>query len=366
MSRAGILLVFLFVIVANLYADNFISRTYSDPGGKTFPYEIQIPPGYDKTKQYPVALFFHGTGEQGTDILNQMGVGAIYHSAPDWSVKFPTFVIFAEGSADEQVAHKILDSAASEFSIDKNRLYTQGLPFVARTYTDPGGKTLPYELMIPSGYDATKKYPVILFFHGAGEVGADNFAQLRNGAIKYGSPDFQAKNPCFVIVPQCPDGDKWVDMNWGAPSSVRPPQPTSAMQLALKILDGVTSEFNIDKNRTYVLGLSMGGYAVWDCVTRYPDRFAAGIVWCGGGDENTVTAAVARVPVWAFHSSDDPIVPVIRDRNMVAAMTKMGGHPRYTEFNGLGHYAWNKAFDEPQLFPWLFQQQLDQRPPVGK
>ena len=106
----------------------------------------------------------------------------------------------------------------------------------------------------------------------------------------------------------------------------------------------------------------MGGYAVWDCVTRFPGRFAAAILTCGGGDETTVTPEVARVPVWAFHSSDDTVVPVVRDRNMIAAMQKAGGHPRYTEFNWLWHTCWWKAWTDPDLFPWLFAQRLDQRP----
>ena len=103
----------------------------------------------------------------------------------------------------------------------------------------------------------------------------------------------------------------------------------------------------------------MGGYASWDCITRYPERFAAGIVCCGGGDENTVTAAVAQVPVWVFHSDNDPTVPVVRARHMVAAMKKMGGTPRYTEYSGLGHDIGDRAYEE--ALPWLLDQRLDQR-----
>jgi predicted peptidase len=230
--------------------------------------------------------------------------------------------------------------------------------FTPRIYTGPTGKTLPYELLIPPGYDKSRTYPLILFFHGAGERGSDNQIQLRFVARDCATADFQAKHPCFVIAPQCPAGEQWVDMPWAATSGVRPAQPSPAMQLALGALAEVTAQFNIDKSRIYATGLSMGGYAVWDCVTRFPDRFAAGVACCGGGDENTVTAAVAKVPVWAFHSDNDPIVPVVRSRNMIAAMKKMGGNPHYTEYQGLGHLIGPKAYSEPELYPWLFQQAL--------
>jgi len=111
---------------------------------------------------------------------------------------------------------------------------TRADDYLARTFADGSGKTLPYRLFVPAGYDATKKYPVILFFHGAGERGTDNNAQLAHVAPVFVTPDFQAAHPCFVIAPQCPPDQQWVDMPWGAQSGVRPAQPSQAMQLALR------------------------------------------------------------------------------------------------------------------------------------
>jgi predicted peptidase len=230
--------------------------------------------------------------------------------------------------------------------------------FVARLYTSPDGKTLPYRLLIPANYDAHTKYPVILFFHGSGERGTDNKAQLGPGIPDFTKPEDRAKYPAFIIAPQCPPNQGWVDMPWSEQTGNRPAQPSEPMQLALKILDSVNAEFSTDKNRIYAMGLSMGGYATWDCVTRFPDRFAAGVPVCGGGDENSVTATVAQVPVWAFLSSDDPAVPPIRSIHMIEAMIKMGGHPRLYVYSGLGHGSWDKAFSEPELLPWLFAQHL--------
>jgi lysophospholipase L1-like esterase len=132
------------------------------------------------------------------------------------------------------------------------------------------------------------------------------------------------------------------------------------MQLALEALDTVCKEFSVDSTRLYVTGLSMGGYATWDCVTRFPNRFAAGAPICGGGDEKTVTAAAAKVPVWAFHSDDDAVVKVIRTRNMIKAMRAAGGQPKYFEYFGLNHASWNKAYGEPEFLPWMFAQRLGQ------
>jgi predicted peptidase len=228
--------------------------------------------------------------------------------------------------------------------------------FKARIFTDTDGRTMPYRLLMPDHYDRAVKYPVILLFHGSGERGIDNGAQLRHGAAELSTPAARAKFPAFIIVPQCPENDGWVNTAWSAPSSLRPQQPSESMQLAMKILDSVMAEFSTDKDRVYVMGISMGGYGVWDCITRYPQRFAAGVAVCGGGDENTVTAEVAQVPVWVFGSSDDPNVPPVRGLHMVEAMLNHGGHPRYYLYTDLGHVSWDKAFGEPDLLPWVFKQ----------
>jgi predicted peptidase len=108
------------------------------------------------------------------------------------------------------------------------------------------------------------------------------------------------------------------------------------MRMNVKLLAALQKEFSIDPDRVYVAGLSMGGFGVWDALTRYPGLFAAGVAVCGGGDESKV-AAIGKTPVWAFHSEDDPIVKVARSRNMVKALRDAGGTVKYTEYQGLGH-----------------------------
>jgi predicted peptidase len=245
--------------------------------------------------------------------------------------------------------------------------------FQARIYTNSTGDTLPYRLLVPKNYDASKQYPLVLFLHGAGSRGTDNQAQLKNGAWRFDTPEDREQFPCFVIVPQCPKNEQWVDMPWNADSGKRPEKPSHSMRLALEIFDNTLKEFPVDTNRLYVAGISMGGFGAWDCITRFPGRFAACFATCGGGDESTITPEVAKTPVWTFHSTDDRTVKVKRTRNMVAAMEQAGGHPHYFEYNDKGHDVWTTAYSEPEALSWMFAQrrgqpdtyQLKAKPPAG-
>ncbi len=235
--------------------------------------------------------------------------------------------------------------------------------FAARTFTNTAGATLPYRLLSPQNYDTNKTYPLVLFLHGAGERGDDNQKQLTHGTRLFTQPAVREKFPCFVVAPQCPTNQQWVNMPWTGNSGVRPAQPSAALQLTLQLLDALPRQVRLDTNRVYVTGLSMGGFGTWDAITRFPARFAAAAPICGGGDEKTINTAVANVPVWAFHSDDDQIVKVVRSRNMIAAMRAAGGKPHYFEYFGLGHFSWGKAYGEPELLPWMFAQRRGEPDP---
>ena len=114
-------------------------------------------------------------------------------------------------------------------------------------------------------------------------------------------------------------------------------------------------EFSIDQERLYVTGLSMGGYGTWDLLTRQPQRWAAVAPVCGGGDASRIAPAKG-VAVWAFHGVLDPTVPVVRTREMIAALEAAGGKPLYSEYPYVKHDSWNIAYAEPELLPWMFAQ----------
>ena len=227
--------------------------------------------------------------------------------------------------------------------------------FQARTYTDAAGGKLQYRLLTPKGYDKGKKYPLVLFLHGAGERGDDNFKQLVHGMNDFASDERMAEYPCFVIAPQCPENSLWVDTPWSADSHTMPEKPTEPLRQSLEAVAALQKEFSIDGDRLYITGLSMGGFGVWDAVQRHPEMFAAAVPVCGGGD-TACAEKIKGVPIWAFHGAEDTAVKTKRSRDMIAALKKAGGEPKYTEYEKVGHDSWTATYHDPKTFAWLFSQ----------
>ena len=208
-----------------------------------------------------------------------------------------------------------------------------------------------YRLFVPPDYDAAKKYPIVLWLHGAPGRGSDNFSQLSGGnfagAHFWTTPEKQEKYHAFVLAPQV-DAAK----GWARPHTNTPPV---AIRLALEILDMIEKQYSIDRAREYVVGQSMGGEGVWAALSIAPRRFAAAIALCGYGDAYMIPR-VAKIPVWIFQGEEDPLVPVTRARQWVAELRNAGGTPKYTEYPSIGHDVWDVAFSEPGLAEWLFSQ----------
>jgi len=221
---------------------------------------------------------------------------------------------------------------------------------VAKVYKDSQGRSMPYRLYVPETYDKQKKYPLVLYLHGGGGRGDDNRKQIEGGngylVDLLVSRSTQAKYPSIVVVPQSP-GEGWVGFD-----SIT---PTSYLNLVLDLIKDLDSSYSIDTDRRYVLGQSMGGFGTFAILTMQPNMFAAAVPLCGGGDESKA-AQIAHVPLWAFHGELDQAVSVSRSRNMIAALTKAGGKPKYTEYKGEGHAIWTTVVKEPELLPWMFSQ----------
>ena len=232
--------------------------------------------------------------------------------------------------------------------------------FQARSHKISATKTMGYRLFIPKNYQASTRYPLVLTLHGSGERGNDNAAQLKHDVSKMWADDsIQTRHPGFVLAPQCPANDKWVDVDWALGPYDQSKVPISdEMQAVVAILDSLGREFSLDSNRIYVTGISMGGYGAFDIVTRYPNRFAAAYPICGAGDPTRATA-IAMLPLWAIHAADDPTVPVAGSRDMINALKQAGGQPKFTEYpvsQRIGHSAWVPAAKEPGLVTWLYSQ----------
>jgi len=212
--------------------------------------------------------------------------------------------------------------------------------FLDRSHQDPDGKAAKYVLFVPHDYKGDKPVPLILFLHGAGESGNDGHKQAQVGlgsAIKKQEQTF----PCITIFPQSQK------RTWqaGKPDAQR----------ALDILAEVRKKYKIDPKRSYLTGLSMGGYGTWSLAVEHPEMWAAIVPICGGGDPKQA-AKIKDIPCWCFHGDKDTAVKVERSREMIKALEAAGGHPKYTEYPGVGHNSWDKAYGTPELYKWLLKQ----------
>lgn len=278
---------------------------------------------------------------------------------------------YVEGGCKEltdqlAILNRLRDSKENEFVVaqkavpaqtpipaDAKQKETQAL-LEARIYTGAAGKKLPYRLLKPDGYDPKQKYPLVLLLHGSGERGDDNEKQLVHGVPEFVREENRKAYPCFLAVPQCPKSQKWADWVPGP----RPAQPSEPSRLALELLDSLQKEFSIDTKRIYITGISMGGFGTWDLITRHPERFAAAVPICGGGDPAQM-AKVANMPIWAFHGGKDTAVKPASSRDLIEALKKAGGSPKYTEYPDVGHASWVPAYKDPELFQWLFAQKRE-------
>ncbi|HTF17875.1 MAG TPA: hypothetical protein VK658_07370 [Chryseolinea sp.] len=213
----------------------------------------------------------------------------------------------------------------------------------ARTFTDAQGDTIRYQLIYPENLDSTKKYPMVVCLpYGGGIEGSPAAQFLLTEASR-------KKYPSFLFVPFCPNGTGWGGI---------PNYPTMDT-VVFESIEAVENELNIiDANRVYVTGVSRGGYGSWHFISLRPDLFAAAMPVCGGGDPN-LAANMVDVAVWAFHGEDDRNVPVSGSRDIIAAIKKSGGSPRYTEFPDSGHDIWHYVTTTPGVFEWLFEQKRE-------
>ena len=215
-----------------------------------------------------------------------------------------------------------------------------------------------YRLLRPASVEAGKRYPVVLFLHGAGERGSDNTAQLKYLPTWLAEPAWRERFPCFVVAPQCRADHRWAAFDWSdKKSSPLQAEPTADLAAAIAALDKVCDSEPVDEDRVYLTGLSMGGYGSWELAARMPRRFAAVVPICGGGDE-AQAAKLVGLPIWCFHGAADRVVPVARSQSMIAAVEAAGGSPKYTEFPGVGHNSWTLAYRDSGLLDWLFAQRL--------
>lgn len=232
--------------------------------------------------------------------------------------------------------------------------------YQAKTYVAPNGESMNYRVLLPENYDADKKFPLVLFLHGAGERGADNLAQLRHGGGMFTNPVNREKYPAIVLFPQCPAELYWPfdtrpdrGFSLGAFPESYPISP--ALSMAKGLLDQYIDSGKVDTRRIYVIGLSMGAMGTFDLVCRYPELFAAAVPICGGVNPLRLKQATP-VAFRIFHGDDDNVVPCENSRKAYEALKLYGAEVEYIEFPGVNHGSWTPAFNTPDFMEWIFNQ----------
>ncbi|HSN62327.1 MAG TPA: prolyl oligopeptidase family serine peptidase [Ferruginibacter sp.] len=225
-----------------------------------------------------------------------------------------------------------------------------------------GTDSLPYRLLLPENYDATKKYPLVFFMHGAGERGNDNEKQLIHGAKLFLREDTRKNYPAIVVFPQCPQNSFWSNVSFRADSLGKRSfvfkadvAPTIAMKMANALLHQIIQQYPVQKKQVYIGGLSMGGMGTFEMVYRNPKLFAAAVPICGGGDP-AIAKKVKKTKWWVFHGAKDDVVPPACSQEMVTALQAVNANVKFTLYPNANHNSWDAAFAEPGLLSWLFAQ----------
>jgi len=212
------------------------------------------------------------------------------------------------------------------------------------------GQQYNYLLEVPDAAERPEAgWPILIFLHGAGERG-DDLERVRF----HGPPKLVATFPelasCVLAAPQCPADEWWQLSTLGT------------------FVEELLERPDIDPDRVYLTGLSVGGYATWNLLAAYPDVFAAAVPICGGGQLGRVfpdfpngfrleaLLEAKHVPVRAFHGELDPIFPPVESTMLVEALQAAGGDAEVTVYPGVEHDSWTETYANPELYTWMFAQ----------
>lgn len=197
-------------------------------------------------------------------------------------------------------------------------------------------KGLKYKIAYPNGFSKKGKYPVLFFFHGAGERGDDLEKIYVHGIFKEIKKGKEF--PFIAVAPLCKEGEVWYD------------ELSTVKKFILKVINNKY----IDNNKIYISGISMGGYMSWQLLMSLAGTFTAGVICCGGG--MYWNAGVIKVPLLVFHGDIDTLVNVKSSELMVNAINENGGNAKLTVYEGVAHDSWTRTFENEEIYKWLLSQ----------
>jgi predicted peptidase len=209
---------------------------------------------------------------------------------------------------------------------------------VEQSLTTSSGNDVDYLLYLPKNYTASgKKVPLMLFLHGRGESNGPLSVVAKWGPPRRLAAGEQMKY--LVVSPQCPPESFW--------------SKDDQQSQLVELLQHIRTAYNIDNDRIYLTGLSMGGYGTWKLAANHPDTFAAAVPICGKGDPKDAVK-LRDLPIWAWHGTDDTTVPFLGSLEMVDAIKSVGGSQiRFTPLKHIGHASWQAAYQSEDLYRWL-------------
>ena len=177
----------------------------------------------------------------------------------------------------------------------------------------------PYQVFLPTAYDKSKPTPLVIVLHGMGGDENGYFQAYGQGAFKV-----EAEKRAYIVA--CPKGRKPASMYIG-----------DAEKDVLDVIAEMRRDYNIDPDRIYLTGHSMGGFGTWSVAMSHPDVFAAIAPISGGSNTPAGMSKIAHIPEIVVHGDNDRTVPVERSRVMVEMGKKLGIEIKYIEVPGGDH-----------------------------
>ena len=333
--------------------------------------------------------------------LSSQTTSVLAQQPNEGKIKRPTDKQLAQWYLNHPWIDKNEDGKVSPEEYDQFMQFESVLARKAYELYKPRGsyKAMPYRVMEPYNYDPEKSYPLILSLHGAGGRGDDNSMQIRAWNRWILKEDWREKYPCFVIAPQSTSswsitGD--APFERPRPTGNRADAPSArgrergqqemertegSLSLAFEIMDKFIEEHNVDKNRIYVIGHSMGGMGTLRAIWERPDFFAGAAFCAGRLRQSHGREKIADVPIWGFvgtrdtmfHRGMEELFSELKklDGNMKLTVCKDVSHDVvyiYSDYNGdneakdwITSYATDRCDREPNVWKWLFKQRLSDR-----